>query len=100
MSDTHEVRELRRRLKQANAVMGRQGRTIYDLHCQLAELREIHGKIERDEVRRLEREVNKLVDQTALDHERLERAQEEIQRLRDKLAAVEGESEDAGQRVP
>jgi hypothetical protein len=42
MSDTHEVRELNRRLKFANRTMGRQGRTI-------AERRRLERMVDRAE---------------------------------------------------
>jgi hypothetical protein len=74
--EDHETRELRFRLKQANKVMGSQGQRIYELSGQLAELREITGKIARGEVRETERELrNALADN--------ERLRKENQKLRD-----------------
>lgn len=55
MSDDHEVRELRRRLRIANKTMGRQGQTIANLRGELARIREENSKIERGELRRLQR---------------------------------------------
>lgn len=71
-------RELRYRLKQANKTMGRQGQTIANLRGELARIREEHSKIERGELRRLERfEAESLVS--------LARAHAEVGRLREKL---------------
>jgi uncharacterized coiled-coil protein SlyX len=85
MSDDHEVRELRRRLKRANTTMGRQGRTIADLRGQLARVREDHSKLDRGELRRLERFEEMALEQFALDKDRLDRSHEEIKRLHEKL---------------
>lgn len=85
--DNHELRELQHRLKLANRAMGRQGQTIAALRGQLARTREEHSKIERGELRRLERFEGMANEQFALDRERLERAHEEIKRLREKLDA-------------
>lgn len=89
MNDTHEERELRRRLKLTNKTMGRQGQTIAALRGELARLREEHSKIDRGELRRLERfeEMAKL--QFELDKGRLAHSREEIERLREKLDAPE-----------
>jgi hypothetical protein len=70
----HEVRELRFKLKQANAVMGRQGDTIHRLRGELAETRELNSKAERGDIRRLERENENLlaqVTQTAAENAKL-----------------------------
>jgi hypothetical protein len=85
--DNHEIRELRHRLKLANRTMGKQGRTIRSLRGELALVREEHSKIERGDLRRLERFEETALEQFALDKERLERAHEEIKRLREKLDA-------------
>ena len=55
--DTHELRDLRWRNKQLGKQLGKAGQTIHELRCQLAEAREITGKIERNHVRGLERQV-------------------------------------------
>jgi hypothetical protein len=89
MSDDHEVRELRRQLKLVHKTMGRQGRTIAALKGELARTREDHTKIERGELRRLERFEEMAREQFALDKERLDRSHKEIVRLREKLAATE-----------
>lgn len=88
--DTHEVRELKYRLSHANRVMGRQGRTIAGLRGELARTREDHTKIERGELRRLERFEEMALEQFAHDKDRLDNSHEEIKRLREKLAACEG----------
>jgi FtsZ-binding cell division protein ZapB len=76
--DDHEVRELRWRVKQLSQQCGRQGETIHLLRCELAEAREITGKVARGEVRNLERQVENL------HRENLRRA-ELIAELREKL---------------
>lgn len=81
-TDDHEVRELRWRVKQLGQQCGRQGETIHRLRCELAEAREITGKIARGEVRSLERMVTTLLDD-------LGDATELIVELREKLAAAE-----------
>ena len=84
--DNHEMRELKRRLKIANKIMGKMGRTIRDLRGELALTREEHSKIDRGNLRRLERFEETAIEQFAQDRERLDRAHEEIKRLRDKLS--------------
>ena len=80
--DTHEIRELKHRLKRANQTMGRQGQTIHNLRGELALTREEHNKIERGELRRLENFEVMAKEQFVLDQQRLDRAHEEIRRLR------------------
>ena len=53
--NSSEQRGLRWRLKQANKTMGRQGQTIAALRGELARAREETSKIDRGELRRLER---------------------------------------------
>ena len=89
--DSHEVRELKYRLRQANRTMGKQGITIAALRGELARTREDHSKIERGELRRLERFEETAKRQMALDEERLQRVGERIRELAEKLAASEGE---------
>jgi hypothetical protein len=74
MSDD-EVRHLRFKLKRANKTMGAQGETIYRLRGELALVREEHSKIERGDLRSLERRVEHLVED-------LVAAQEEVKKLR------------------
>lgn len=84
MSD-HELREAQYRLKQAHKTMGRQGRAIANLRAELARAREETSKVERGELRRLERFEEMAKAQFAHDEERLRAAGEEITRLREKL---------------
>jgi hypothetical protein len=79
MSDDHEVRELRFKLKQANRTMGKQGQTIHDLRAHNALIREESSKVARGDVRRLEREVEQLKEINAKQGKR-------NQELREKLA--------------
>jgi hypothetical protein len=91
MSDTHEVRELRFKVKQLARQNGKQGQTIHQLRADLAEVRELGSKIERGELRRLQRFEEIAKEQFKLDKSRLEHADEAIQRLKEKLdAANEG----------
>jgi hypothetical protein len=87
---TQLERELRYRNAQLRRTCGKQGTTIHLLRAELAEVRELNGKVERGDLRRLERFEATALEQFALDKERLERAHEEIARLREKLA---GESD-------
>lgn len=76
--NSREGRGLRWRLKQANKTMGKQGQTIANLRGELARIREEHSKIERGELRRLQR-----YEETA--KEVIRQQGEEIARLRVKL---------------
>lgn len=58
--DDHELRLARFKLKQANRTMGRQGETIHQLRGELAEIRELNSKVERGQIRSLEREAANL----------------------------------------
>jgi hypothetical protein len=80
-----QVREARYRLRLANTKMAQMGTTIHRLRCELAEAREINGKIERGELRYYERTVPEMLDKIAAQAE-------EITRLREKLAAQQGEA--------
>jgi septal ring factor EnvC (AmiA/AmiB activator) len=75
MSD-HDLREAQYRLKQAHKTIGKQGRTIHTLRSELAEVRELHHKIERGVMRQLERQVDALTAD-------LEAARNEIKALRE-----------------
>lgn len=81
----HRSRVLNHRLKQANKTMGRQGATIAALRGELARIREENSKIDRGELRRLER-----FEVTAV--EKAERLREANRILHEKLAAAEGGS--------
>jgi septal ring factor EnvC (AmiA/AmiB activator) len=74
----HEIRRLNRVLKQVNKTMGRQGQTIYDLRCQVEELRAMISKENRGYYRRLETAL-------AAKEDHLKVLREEIDRLREKL---------------
>ncbi len=52
MTDTHEVRELRWKVKQLGKQVGKQGEKIYDLRCQLSEARSF-TTVDRSAVRNL-----------------------------------------------
>ncbi len=52
--ENHEVRELRFRVKQLGRQNGHQGETIHRLRAELAEVRELHSRIERGQLRALE----------------------------------------------
>jgi septal ring factor EnvC (AmiA/AmiB activator) len=82
VADDHEVREVRYRLKQANRTMGRQGETIHQLRGELAETRELNSKIERGQIRSLERQVAELKADLAhatAENEKLRADQEQSQ---------------------
>lgn len=81
-------RELRYRLKQANKTMGKQGQTIANLRGELARLREEHSKIDRGELRRLERVEADAVGHFRQAAEMATRAVEEIKRLREENALL------------
>lgn len=79
--EKHRSRVLKFRLKQANKTMGRQGQTIANLRGELARLREEHSKIDRGELRRLERfEI--------LANETISGQGEHIEQLREKLGRL------------
>lgn len=84
-----EVRTLRWRNKQLGKQLGKAGQKIHELRCQLAEVREINGKIGRGLLRDLERQAENdretIVELRIL----LERADERNAELRDKLQASE-----------
>lgn len=60
-TENHELRHLKHQLKRVNKTMGTQGQTIHLLRAELAEVRTLHSKIERGDLRRLERQVPELV---------------------------------------
>lgn len=55
--ENSEVRELRWRIRQLGKQNGRQGETIHRLRAELAEMREMNGRIQRGELRDLDRAV-------------------------------------------
>lgn len=86
--EKHQSRVLKYRLKQANKTMGKQGQTIANLRGELARVREENSKIDRGELRRLERveaDTVVLFRQTA---DMATRATEEIKRLREENALL------------
>jgi chromosome segregation ATPase len=92
MSD-HEIRELRfklkqadDRLKQADKTIGRKGHAIHVLRSELAEVRELHHKIERGDIRSLERQVESLTKD-------LEKARQENKTLREQRKTGKESSE-------
>lgn len=93
-NNTHEVRDLKRRLAIANKTMGRQGATIANLRGELARIREENSKIDRGELRRLEKFAESSVEQIASLLERLAAAREENKRLREKLDGAEAALDD------
>lgn len=86
---TQEVRTLRRRLDEVNALNSQQGATIYRLRCQLAEARSLVDKHTRGELRRLQRFEEVAIEQAAAREAKLQEAHEEIQRLHEKLNAAD-----------
>lgn len=105
MSDTHEVREARERearskikrmvqqddkrgraiqwlIKLLDERIGKQGETIHSLRADLAETRELHSRIERNDIRQLDR-------QTVLLLERVTKQGLTIDELREKLRTAE-----------
>lgn len=105
---TNHERELRRRLRErtqltpdeineinegllkiAYRTMGRQGQTIANLRGELARVRGEHSRIERGELRRLQRFEEMAIEQFRLGEQQLQRASEEIRRLRGKLDTKE-----------
>lgn len=89
MPDNHEVRELRFRLKQAHATMGRQGQTIYGLRGELAAVREKHDKIERGELQRLETLTEQLIARSVTADRMLQSRQEYIEELQARVVDAE-----------
>lgn len=58
--DGQLVRKLRWQIKQMSRQLGRQGDTIHRLRCELAEVRELNGRVERGELRGYERDVARM----------------------------------------
>lgn len=73
-----QVRELKYRLKNTNKTVGKQGETIYRLRSELAEVRATHSKIDRGDLRRLERVNQELVDYIVTLEAKLAAAQDEV----------------------
>lgn len=58
--NTHEIRELKYKLRLLAKQNGKQGESIHRLRAELAEVRELNSKIDRGDLRRLE---YKIIDQ-------------------------------------
>jgi hypothetical protein len=85
MSD-HELRELKFRLKQANKVVGVTGERIHLLRAELAEVRLLNSKIDRGDLRRLERQSVEWAEERARLIEEGVNAHRRIAELEEKLA--------------
>lgn len=92
MSD-HELRELKFRLKQANRIIGTTGGRIYQLRAELAEVRLLNSKIDRGELRRLERQSVEWAEERARYQIILADARKRIAELEEKLADNDPERE-------
>ncbi len=90
MSD-HDLRELKFRLKQANRALGSTGERIHRLRAELAEVRELNSKIDRGELRRLQRESVEWAEERAHLIEEGVNARRRIAELEGKLADSETE---------
>lgn len=88
--DAHELRQLRWQNKAMNKQCGKQGETIHLLRAELAEVREINGKIARDYVRELERQARADATRIYELQARNQRLAEQWVEMRDKLDAAEG----------
>lgn len=56
-----QVRKLKYQLKTAHKTMGAQGQTIHSLRAELSEVRELNSKLDRAELRRLQRRERELM---------------------------------------
>lgn len=90
--EPQEIRYLQWKLRTLCKQNGRQGETIHRLRAELAEVRELNSRIDRGDLRRLERFEISAQEQFARDRERLDRAHEEIKALHDKLIADTAEA--------
>lgn len=89
IDDNHELRDLRWRNKQLGKQLGKAGAKIHDLRCELAEVREINGKIGRNHVRGLERQVEADTETIVDLRIALERQTEYSKELAEKLRVSE-----------
>ena len=64
-------RELKFKNKQLRKTAGQQGQTIYRLRAELAEVRATHSKLDRGELRRLERVAQERLDEINVLQEKL-----------------------------
>jgi predicted RNase H-like nuclease (RuvC/YqgF family) len=91
--NTHEIRELRFKIKQLSRQNGQQGDTIHRLRAELAEVRELNSKIERGELRRLERFEISAIEQLDRDRGFREQQGKIIHLLKEKLDIADIECE-------
>lgn len=85
IDDNHELRDLRWRNKQLGKQLGKAGAKIHELRSELAEVREINGKIVRNHVRGLERQVEADTETIIELRQELHQKSDYIVVLRDKL---------------
>lgn len=88
MKADHEIRELSFRLKQLRAQNGAQGKSIYNLRCIIEELRSSSSKVERGDLRRLERLVPELKEELETEKAMTQHQHEVIKALNEKLRAA------------
>lgn len=90
MSD-HELRELRFKLKQANKSLGATGERTHLLRAELAEVRMLNSKVDRGDLRRLERQSIEWKQEIARLTEEGITARKRIKELEEKLSDNEPE---------
>jgi septal ring factor EnvC (AmiA/AmiB activator) len=96
MSDNHHDRrnhaarhaKYQNNLDQAKATIAKQGRTIHQLRSELAEIREQHSKIERYQLKQLERENQNLKYDVELYVSRLTKVNGSCKALREENARL------------
>jgi predicted RNase H-like nuclease (RuvC/YqgF family) len=91
-NENHEIRKLRWQNRQLGKQLGKAGATIHQLRGELAEVREINGKIARGEVRDLERSVVTLITENARLDRVVANAHGEVRRLREKIDSFQAYS--------
>lgn len=85
----YEREQLGLKIKGLQKTNGRLGTQIHELRCELAEVREINGKIARGELRELQREVNGQATVIVDQRQDIELLKDRNRVLREKLAARE-----------
>lgn len=91
MKADHEARELNWKMKQLREQNGAQGRSIYNLRCIIEELRSSSSKIERGELRRLERQVPELKAELELERAMSLHQSDVIKALQDKIRSLQSD---------